>query len=169
MRRIASAKNSWTTLEDGLQFGPKFGGQLGWSNNGSHPGLAEVKESFKAAMDDDFNTPGGLAVVFELAKELRRVGNILAHGGEISEDPQQLQQQWTTLVELAGVLGLESHRDESAEVDSLTDEAIYEFIRQRQAARQAKNFSEADRIRDELKRQNVTLVDQPSGTTFIRS
>jgi cysteinyl-tRNA synthetase len=109
-----------------------------------------------------------LAVVFELAKELRRVGNILAHSGEISEDSQHLQRQWTTLVELAAVLGLESSPEESSELDGLSDAAIQTLIEERQAARKAKNFSEADRIREELKRQNVTLVDQPSGTTFIR-
>ncbi|KPQ35836.1 MAG: cysteinyl-tRNA synthetase CysS [Phormidium sp. OSCR] len=165
---IASAQNSWATLEDGLRFGQKFGQQLAWSENGSQESLPQVKASFQTAMDDDFNTSGGLAVVFELAKELRRLGNILAHGGEISEDSQHLQRQWTTLVELAGVLGLEAPAEESSEAHGLTDEAIYEFIRQRQAARKAKNFSEADRIREELKRQNVTLVDQPGGTTFIR-
>jgi cysteinyl-tRNA synthetase len=118
-------------------------------------------------MDDDLNTPVALAIVFELAKELRKVGNVLTHQGEVTEDPLVIRQQWQTLVVLSQVLGLEAQNlEESAPAsDGLTDEAIETLIQQRQAARVAKNWAEADRLRQELQAQNITLIDQPDGTT----
>ena len=106
---IAATANGWETLREGLLFGKQFGGQLGWEDGS---GLVdEVCDRFNEAMDDDVNTSAALAVIFELAKELRRVGNILSHGGELAEDSQVLQQQWQTLVALAGVLGLEAEAE----------------------------------------------------------
>lgn len=165
---IASAENSWATLQDGLLFGDRFGEKLGWKADASPGLLPEAVEKFQTAMDDDFNTPGGLAVVFELAKELRRVGNILVHGGDIDEDVAVLQRQWQTLVELADVLGLAAQAEDSDSGEGLSDAEIQQFIEQRQAARKAKNFAEADRLRDELKAQGITLIDKPGETSFVR-
>ncbi|WP_017661313.1 cysteine--tRNA ligase [Baaleninema simplex] len=166
---IASAENGWNTLKEGLLFGRQFGERLGWNPDDDAPHLEDVAEKFQTAMDDDFNTSGGLAVVFELAKELRRVGNILVHGGEVDVSADALQRQWITLVELAGVLGLEAQPEEASESpNGLSDEAILALIEQRQAARKAKNFAEADRIRDDLKERGIALIDKPGETTFVR-
>jgi cysteinyl-tRNA synthetase len=54
-------------------------------------------ESFQRAMDDDFNTPTSLAVLFELAKELRRQGNLLTHQGKNDTSSEMIKQQWQTL------------------------------------------------------------------------
>ena len=103
-------------------------------------------EQFQKAMDDDINTPGALAVLFELAKELRRQGNILVHEGKTETSLEELQQQWVTLVNLAKVLGLEVQPD--AEIiqasDSLNDAEIESLIQQRLEAKKAKNYAEAD-------------------------
>ena len=186
---IASAKNGWETLKEGLLFGQKYGKDLGWAPHGLERGCAphglergcaphglergctddtEVAESvarFRVAMDDDFNTSGALAVLFELAKELNRQGNIIVHEGKTDTDVQILQQQWHTLVSLAGVLGLEARLEEETAADGLSDAEIEALIEQRSQARKAKNFAEGDRIRNELQDRGITLIDRPGGVT----
>jgi cysteinyl-tRNA synthetase len=115
-------------------------------------------------MDDDFNSPGAIAVLFELAKELQKEGNRLSHEGKTAIDSQTLRQQWQTLVVLAQVLGLEAEPEVEA-ASGLSDEAIEAKIQERRAAKKAKNFAEADRIRAELKEQGITLIDKPGGVT----
>lgn len=163
---IASAENAWNTLKEGLLFGRKFGEKLGW-NETQVETLSTYGDRFGQAMDSDINTPGGLAVVFELAKALQREGNVLVHQGKSDTDAFWLQQQWQTLVELAGVLGLEIPESEESEpaAGGLSDAEVEAFIEQRKAARQAKNFAESDRLRDELKAQGITLIDKPGGVT----
>lgn len=167
---IASAENGWHTLKDGLRFAGECGSKLGWDTVAPMSGelIPEAVQRFNAAMDDDVNTPGALAVLFELAKELRREGNILMHEGKTETDSALLQQQWLTLVKLATVLGLEvwpEEEGEAQETEELSDAEIEAAIAQRQAARKAKNFAEADRIRDELQAQGITLIDKPGGVT----
>ncbi|MDP8935248.1 MAG: hypothetical protein M3N42_14175, partial [Cyanobacteriota bacterium] len=165
------------------------GSQLGWDLDKilNLPIVeSEAVQQFRAAMDDDFNTPNALAVMFELAKELRRERNIIVHGGKTEIPSEVLQQKWQNLVKLAEVLGfrrlaLVSGRfvDDSfffgdyspssleAEIISgLTDEDIEVMIQQRKDARKAKNFAEGDRIRNELKDRGITLIDQKDGTTI---
>lgn len=174
---IASAKNGWQTLQDGLLFGYQWGESLGWTegtqldwDNPATMALdrdSEAALQFQAAMDDDFNTPGALAVLFDQAKDLRRVGNVLRHQGHCQEESGALRQQWQTLVGLASVLGLRVAPPDltSAPESGLTDEAIAALLATRQAARQAKNFAEGDLIRDQLQAQGITLIDKPGGIT----
>jgi cysteinyl-tRNA synthetase len=122
-------------------------------------------QRFQAAMDDDFNTSSGVAVLFELAKALSREGNLLVHQGKTEVDAQTLRAQWQTLVCLAQVLGLAAAPELDTAIGGLSDVEIDALIQQRQEARKAKNFAESDRIRDELKAQGITLVDQPGGIT----
>ncbi|MBC6472596.1 MAG: cysteine--tRNA ligase [Hormoscilla sp. GM102CHS1] len=161
---IASAQNSWETLKDGLLFCQKYGKKLEWTETGSV--LKESVVKFQMAMDDDLNTPGALAVLFELAKELKREGNILVHAGITETDPQILQEQWYTLVSLGKVLGLEARLEEEKTADDgLSDAEIEALIEQRSQARKAKNFAEGDRIRNELQARGITLLDKPGGIT----
>ena len=97
--------------------------------------LPETVERFKEAVNDDFNFPGGLAVLFELAKELQRQGNILVHEGKTETPADELQRQWQTLVTLADVLGLEAKPEaETTSNDGLSDAEIEAKIQQRQAS-----------------------------------
>ncbi len=113
---------------------------------------------FKAAMDDDFNTPEAMAVLFDLANEVNR---------------SQLVGAAMQLKALGGVLGL-LQRDpmeflQGGEVGGLSETAINEQIEARVAAKQAKNFAEADRIRKELLEAGIVLEDSVSGTTWRRA
>jgi cysteinyl-tRNA synthetase len=164
---ITAAQNGWQTLKEGLLFGHEFGDRLGWQTHSLEFNTQNSAiDSFQTAMDDDFNTAGGLAVLFDLAKELRREGNLLVHQGKIEADPATLYQQWQTLVTLAGVLGLEAEPDAApADTTGLSDAEIEALIQQRQDARQAKNWAESDRLRDELQAQGITLIDQKGSPT----
>ena len=163
---ISSATNGWQTLQQGLLFGEKYGNRLGWEKNQELD--SAVIEQFKATVDDDFNSPGGLAVLFELAKNLRREGNLLTHEGKITTDGEDLQRQWQTLVQLAGILGLEAKSEVGSEDTNNFDQAeITKLIQQRNAARKVKDYAESDRIREQLQEMGITLIDQPNGETSI--
>jgi cysteinyl-tRNA synthetase len=108
---------------------------------------------FKAAMDNDFGTPEAVAVLFELAAEVNRT-----HSGEAAG----------VLKGLGACLGLlQGDPQAFLQAGNTLDEAtIRERIGQRVAAKAAKNFAEADRIRQELLAQGVVLKDSAAGTTW---
>jgi len=116
-------------------------------------------------MDDDFNTPAALAALFPTAKELQRESNILVHEGKTEAEPEVLYTQWKTLVELAKILGLEAEPEVQAS-SGFSDDQIEALIQQRKEAKKAKNFTEADRIRNELQAQGITLIDKPGNETI---
>ncbi|WP_298918147.1 cysteine--tRNA ligase [uncultured Nostoc sp.] len=166
---IAAATNGWHTIKEGLLFGYQYGKKLGWEL-GTGSLLPETVERFQETVNNDFNFPGGLTVLFELAKELRRQGNVLVHEGKTETSPDELQRQWQTLVTLAGVLGLEAEIEtETHTSNGLSDAEIEARIQQRQQARIAKNFAESDRIRDELQAEGITLIDSRDGTRWHRN
>jgi cysteinyl-tRNA synthetase len=113
---------------------------------------------FKSAMDDDFNTPEAIAVLFKLADGV--------FGGDEKAD---------LLLSLAHVLGLLQRDTESyfrgeasGASDGLDATAIEALIAARNAARKAKDFKESDRIRDLLVNKKIILEDGPDGTTWRR-
>ena len=167
---IAASINGWQTLKAGLLFGDHHRAALSWpvANIQSSPQEPSSEdpwiERFQTAMDDDLNTSGALAVLFELAKGLQREGNRLVHEGQTQSSPEQLWQEWQTLLQLAQVLGLEVKADSDAlTVDGLDEGAISDLIQQRQTARKQRDFITADDIRDQLAAVGVTVVDQPGG------
>jgi cysteinyl-tRNA synthetase len=164
-RKPIDFTDEWATLKEGLLFGLLYGRQLGWTNQDR---LSQAfVDRFNEAVDDDFNFAGGLAVLFELAKELRKEGNLLTHQGTIETASEILEEQWNTLGRLSQVLGLEAQLEIAIEEisQSLTDTEIETLIQQRTAARKNKNFAESDRIRDELKSHGVILIDRPGNLT----
>ena len=172
---IASAQNGWDTLNDGLTFGFQHGATLGWPDAdddafGDPKAMRidadqDAVTTFQTSMDDDFNTPGAIAVLFDLAKDLRKVGNILTHGGDTDTDADQLRQKWQTLTVLASILGLTPVLAEANDEGGLSEAEIDALIEQRLAAKKAKDYAESDRIRDELNAQGIVLVDKPGGVT----
>ena len=131
-------------------------------------------QRFKAAMDDDFNTPEAVAVLFDLAKEvnvsksnqlsvqLKALAGIL---GLLQSDPNRFLQGRTgtstahlTLTTYPATVTLE-----------FGEEKIDQMIEARIAAKKAKNFAEADRIRKELLEAGIVLEDTAQGTSWRRA
>jgi cysteinyl-tRNA synthetase len=186
-RALETASNSWETLKEGLLFGDRFGVQLGWiraegrrgrvasrresgvgsRESGEGDNVDRLEREFQEAVDDDLNFAGGLAVLFEIAKELRKEGNLLVHEGNTETSFQELQHKWNILVDLADILGLnaELEANTNSSVNGLSDREIEDLIQQRTDARKSKNWAEGDRIRDELKEKGITLVDKAGGVT----
>jgi cysteinyl-tRNA synthetase len=127
----------------------------------------ELRERFDAAMCDDFNTPEALAVLFDIARD----ANKAREGG----DEPGAAALAALLRELGAVLGLLGDDPEAylkgggapAE-GGLTDAQIDALITARNDARAARDWAEADRIRDELKDQGVVLEDGAGGTSWRR-
>jgi cysteinyl-tRNA synthetase len=110
--------------------------------------------AFRAAMNEDFNTPLALAVLFDLAGELNRTR---------SPDTAAL------LRSLGGVLGVLQQVPRAYLQGGLDATSIEAAIANRQAAKAAKNYAEADRIRRDLAAQGVELKDSPQGTTWVKA
>ncbi|UBF27720.1 cysteine--tRNA ligase [Kovacikia minuta CCNUW1] len=167
---LEAAESGWKTLNEAFQYGSKFAQLPGWSSEQSIELERAMVDRFNEAMDDDFNTPIALSVIFELAKDLRREGNLLVHEGQPSLSIKQLQCQWQTFENLLQVLGLENQPEAAPTLsEGLTDAEIEALIQQRQDARQAKNWVESDRIRNELEAQGIKLIDKGNVTNWYRS
>jgi len=114
---------------------------------------------FHAAMDDDFNTPVAIAVLFDLVRDLNK-----ASGDEQATLAGQLRY-------LGGVLGCLQSDPQSFLQSGAGDEAewIEEMIQKRLEAKKAKDFATADAVRDELVAKGIVLKDGPEGTTWSKS
>jgi cysteinyl-tRNA synthetase len=140
---------------------PEFRGDasaaaIAWS--GTH------ERRFREAMDDDFNTPMALSVLFELATELNRSRDPALEArlralagvlGLLAKDPEEARR--------GGLLGSDAAQDAGAD-----DVQIGQAVAARAAAKKARDFAEADRIRAELLARGVILEDGPAGTTWRR-
>ena len=121
-------------------------------------------------MNDDLNTSGALATLFELARPLRTLFNRLERGDQdvlTKEERTSLQSRWELLVKLSSVLGLnyESNDNRSSQIEGLEDASIQLAINQRKEAKINRDFAKADSIRDHLKAKGIELVDKADGTT----
>ena len=137
-------------------------------------GLPEVKaaggaafaERFHEAMTDDFNTPEALAVLFDMVREINRLreSDVAAAAG--------LAAELKTLGDMLGILQDDPERylrgGDKVNAGGLTDADIEGLIQSRISARSAKNWAEADRIRDELQSSGVILEDSAERTNWRR-
>jgi len=145
---LNDARNALKRLYTALSAVTPAPAPIDWSN----PYAAR----FQAAMNDDFGTPEAVAVLFDLAGEVNRTQDAQAAG---------------LLKALGGVLGLlQSNPQSFLQGGTSDDEAlIQEHIAARAAAKAAKNFAEADCIRNDLLAKGIVLKDSPTGTTWERA
>ena len=123
--------------------------------------LASVEaaaESFVAHMDDDLNTADAITDIFNLVK----VTNTGATADDVSGEALKVAAD--KIRELTGVLGIELFGNEEEEIPA----EITELVEARTAAKKAKDFAEADRIRDELKAKGYIVKDTPNGPQVER-
>ncbi|PRE64303.1 cysteine--tRNA ligase [Burkholderia multivorans] len=118
-------------------------------------------QRFAAAMNDDFNTPVAIATLFELAGEVNRTRDA------------SLARQLKQLAGLLGLLGREpraflQQASGAAQAGALSVDEIEAKIAARAAAKRAKDYAEADRIRAELLDAGIALEDKPGGSTEWR-
>ena len=124
-------------------------------------GPGDYAARFSAAMDDDFNTPEALSVLFELVRELNRARK------EGSDDVPALALE---LKRLGGILGLLTQEPAAflkGGAVALSEDEINARIAARAEAKKARQFAEADRIRDELAALGIVLKDSREGTTWV--
>jgi cysteinyl-tRNA synthetase len=152
LERLRNAKNN-------LEFFIENGGDGGLSPAEEEfvSGLDKYRHRFVEAMDDDFNTADAIAVIFELVRDINSAVNAAS-----SPSKALARRCLDIFMELSNVLGIPfgGKKDE-------IDPEIQELIEKRQAARKAKNWAEADRIRDELKARGIILEDTPQGVKVV--
>jgi cysteinyl-tRNA synthetase len=150
-QHLDDAKGALTRLYTALKLVPAAAQAVDWND--------AYGQRFKSAMEDDFNTPEAVAVLFDLANEVNRNQSVEAA---------------TQLKALASVLGLlrrepqEFLQGDTGEGD-VDGVAINVQIDARIAAKKAKNFAEADRIRKDLLGAGIVLEDSAAGTTWRRA
>lgn len=129
-------------------------------------GGTEFTQRFRVAMEDDFNTPEALAVLFDLAREINRIRTSdIKHAAELGSELRLLGfilgiLQWDADAYLQGA---------TSNSDGMQDSAIMDLIEQRIQARKNKAWAEADRIRNQLLASGIILEDHPQGTTWRRA
>lgn len=152
---LAEAKSALDRFYHALRSAPKGGAPS-----------ADFMLRFEAVMDDDFNTPGALSVMFEVVKELNLA---------VKQGADSALELAATLRAMADVLGIlqsdpEAYFKAGGEATGgLSDADIDALIARRWQARQDKNWAESDRIRDQLAEQGIVLDDGREGTTWRRS
>jgi cysteinyl-tRNA synthetase len=163
---VAEARAGLSRLYTALRDTPPAGGEVDWKE--AHA------QRFGAAMDDDFNTAEAVGVLFELASEINRtrsaelarqlkgLGGVL---GLLQRPPLEFLQA-RTLNDHHMALATAGFRADAVIVHGA--ESIERLVAERTAAKKAKNFAEADRIRAELAALGIVLEDSPSGTTWRR-
>ncbi len=150
---LNDAKNALTRMYTALKNSEEVVASDEWQN---HP----YSQRFYAAMNDDFNTPEAVAVLFELISEINKTGDAMLAG---------------ILRKLANILGL-LDRDPASflqgtteQAGGLSNEQIEQLLLLRQTVRAEKNWAESDRIRDELASQGIVIEDSAQGTSWRRS
>ncbi len=136
------------------------------SNKTNKHAKSSYEERFEEAMDDDFNTPEALAVLFDLARDINRARQ--------AEDNMEAIHLGQTLIKLTAELGLltgdiEDWFKGNAGADGISDDDIDALIQQRLDAKANKDWALADKIRDELQAQNVSLEDKGTDTIWRRT
>lgn len=159
LTQAQSALERLYTAVSQLEFLMKSGtqGELDAKDLSFTESFADYRRRFHEAMDDDLNTADAIGVLFELVRAINSAV-------EAAPKAALAEASLRMIEEFAEVLGLLYHRRR----EETPDAQVQALIDARQSARAAKNFAEADRIRDELAAMGIELKDTPQGVQTIR-
>ena len=171
---LEAAAAGWKGLNAALSLGQPSAGDSG----ALEPELAALRQRFIEAMDDDLNTSAALATLFELGRPLRSLSNRLERGDGTAAEAvasPAMAARLNLLQELAAVLGLKPEapappQNPGGAAAAPKEAEILERIESRRAAKAARDYASADRIRAELQAEGIELIDRPGGhTEWLRS
>jgi cysteinyl-tRNA synthetase len=138
--------------------------------------LSNLEMRFREAMDDDFNTPKGLAIMFEASRAINRIHTESGGNKEKIPSPDLLEKARKELLgwaqDVFGILNetsqdfLERARKSGAIELGISEDEIRELLDQRAEARKARNFKLADEIRDKLLSWGILIEDGPKGSSW---
>lgn len=117
----------------------------------------QLRDKYKAALDDDFNTADAIAAVFELVK----LANTSCSGDSSNALVEAMRNHIVALCDILGIITVKE--------EELLDEEIEKLIEERQNARKSKNFARADEIRNLLIEKGIVLEDTREGIRWKRS
>jgi cysteinyl-tRNA synthetase len=120
----------------------------------------DYAQRFEAAMDDDFNTPQAISVLFELVTAINK-----AEGNE----KNQLAALLKKLGDVLGTLQSDPEAFFKGDVDDSEESWIQQMIAKRAEAKASKDWGIADQVRDELAAKGIVLKDSPDGTSWSKS
>jgi len=168
-RHLDDAKGALARMYTALKNVPPQATTIDW--NDAHAGR------FRAAMDDDFNTPEAVAVLFELAADANRSKSAMTSGllmalggilGLLGQDPNAFLQGRVVRLEPLEAMGT-GRTNVSIPSATLSRDEIDQMIAARAVAKKAKNYADADRIRKDLLDAGIVLEDTPQRTTWRRA
>ena len=138
-------------------------------------GLVELAErlmaSFEDAMNDDFNTALAISYMFELSRDVNSYYNEYI-GGKIfprGADAFIIMRVREIFMNMASIIGIFENVEENSVDNELVDKLMNIIVSIRQCARNEKNWTIADKIRDELKTAGIILEDTPQGVKWKRA
>jgi cysteinyl-tRNA synthetase len=134
------------------------------NNNGVNPdfNFQKYEDKFVEVMDDDFNTPQGIAVLFDFAKEVNR---LIADNNNLNSDFHKKAKDFLTKTAV-NVFGILTFEEAEMGGDSLEKELIDLLIQLRNDAKVSKNYALSDSIRDGLNKLGIVLQDSKDKTTY---
>jgi len=170
-QHLDDARSALTRLYTALKNVPPQAAAIDWND--------AYAVRFRAAMDDDFNTPEAMAVLFELAADANRSKSATTSGllkalggilGLLGQDATEfLQGRAAAGADQMQPLDSAGTERTSAPATTLHRDAIEQMIAERATAKKTKNYAEADRIRKDLLDAGVVLEDTPQGTTWRKA
>lgn len=154
--RMQEAENAYQRIRTALQRGEALFGKTEF-------GAAEDKmERFSEAMNNDFNTAGGIAVIFEAVGELNEM-----MAGSVEQNEARAKELMSSIRESSKILGIPLNEGKASPED--LEQVMDLIVEWRKELRKIKQFEMADRIREDLKSVGILLEDSTEGTTWRRA
>jgi len=159
---VERIKNAADTIRGRISILERTGSKESEADKELAEAIKKAREGFEKEMNDDFNTPGALAEIFTLVRDIN------THTKDVG-GAAVLREALATLTELVGILGVDleaGQLDESGAANEALKGVVEFLLELREEARNAKNFATADKIRDRLGELGIVIADTKDGPTW---